>query len=99
MMAAVDFRHHEMVEWLIARGASVNARAEAQSRHTALHSAAWNGDLKMVKLLVSAGADTAALDEQYRGTPRGWAATSIEVSHNPACQDVVAFFESRGDPA
>jgi ankyrin repeat protein len=99
MMAAVDFRHHEMVEWLIARGASVNARAEAQSRHTALHSASWNGDLKMVKLLVSAGADTAALDEQYRGTPRGWAVTSIEVSHNPACHDVVAFFESRGDPA
>lgn len=99
MMAAVDFRHHEIVEWLLARGASVNARAEAQSRHTALHSAAWNGDLEMVQLLVGAGADTAALDEQYRGTPRGWAATSIEVSHNPACADVVRFFETRGDPA
>ena len=99
MMAAVDFRHHEMVEWLLARGGNVNARAEHQSRHTALHSAAWNGDLKMVQLLVAAGADTAALDEQYQGTPRGWAATSIEISHNPACRDVVAFFESRGDPA
>jgi ankyrin repeat protein len=99
LMAAVDFRHHTLVEWLLAHGASVNARADAQSRHTALHSAAWNGDLEMVKLLVAAGADTAALDDQYKGTPRGWAATSIEISHNPACHGVVAFFASRGDPA
>ena len=57
MVAAVDFSHHALVSWLLERGANVNARAEWGSRHTALHSAAWNGDLKMVTLLVEAGAD------------------------------------------
>ena len=49
LMGAVDFRHHALVAWLLARGANVAARAHAQSRHTALHSAAWNGDLEMVR--------------------------------------------------
>jgi ankyrin repeat protein len=96
MMAAVDFRHHGLVEWLLAHGANANARADARSRHTALHSAAWNGDLKMVRLLLGAGADPAARDDEHNGTPLGWATTSIEVSNNPACAEVAAFLE-RGE--
>ena len=80
MMAAVDFRHHALVEWLLERGANVNARADWGSRQTALHSAAWNGDLQMVTLLDRAGADRAARDEEHDGTPLGWAETSIEVT-------------------
>ena len=94
MMGAVDFKHHALVVWLLARGGNVNARSDAQSRHTALHSAAWNGDLEMVTLLVEAGADRFTRDAQYDGTPRGWAETSIEVTNNPACADVVAYFDS-----
>jgi hypothetical protein len=94
MMGAVDFSHHAVVEWLLAHGANVNARSDAESRHTALHSAAWNGDLEMVKLLVTAGADREAKDAQYDGTPRGWAETSIEVSNNPKCAAVVAYFDA-----
>ena len=45
----------------------------------------------MVKLLVAAGADRTARDAQYDGTPQGWAETSIEVSNNPKCADVVAY--------
>jgi hypothetical protein len=91
MMGAVGFRHHELAEWLLARGANVNARSDAPSRHTALHSAAWNGDLQMVKLLVGAGADVAALDDEHHETPRGWAETSIHVTNNPACRAVVEY--------
>jgi hypothetical protein len=91
MMGAVDFGHHALVEWLLARGGNANARAEAQSRQTALHSAAWNGDLRMVRLLVAAGADPAARDEEYDATPLGWAETAIVVTNNPKCADVVAF--------
>lgn len=91
MMAAVDFGHGDLVDWLVTKGAPVNARAEAQSRHTALHSAAWNGDLAMVKRLVAAGADIAALDEQYRNTPRGWAETAIGVTNNPRCRAVAEY--------
>jgi ankyrin repeat protein len=94
MMGAVDFGHHALVEWLLARGGNANARAEAQSRQTALHSAAWNGDLRMVRLLVAAGADPAARDEEYDATPVGWAETAVVVTNNPKCADVVAFLRA-----
>jgi ankyrin repeat protein len=94
MMGAVDFSHHALVEWLLARGGNVNARAEAQSRQTALHSAAWNGDLQMVQLLLAAGADPSARDEQYDGTPLGWAETAIVVANNPKCVDVAAYLRT-----
>ena len=88
MMGAVDFGHHALVEWLLAHGGNVNARSTAQSRQTALHSAAWNGDLPMVQLLVGAGADVAARDEEHNGTPRDWAAVAIDIENNPKCQGV-----------
>lgn len=98
MMGAVDFGHHALASWLIEKGASPNARAEAQSRQTALHSAAWNGDLDMVKLLVEAGADPQARDAQYDGTPLGWAETSVTVSNNPRCAEVAAWLASLPAP-
>jgi ankyrin repeat protein len=91
MMGAVEFRHHTLVEWLLAHGANVNARSREPSRHTALHAAAWNGDLRMVTLLVSAGADIAARDEEHQGTPRDWADTAIHITNNPACRGVVDY--------
>jgi len=94
MMAAVDFRHHALVEWLLARGADVNARAAAQSRQTALHSAAWNGDLRMVQMLVAAGADPSLLDEEHRTTPLVWAETSAEVTNNPKCIEVAEYLRT-----
>jgi ankyrin repeat protein len=95
LMAAVDFRHHALVEWLFARGANVNARAAAQSRQTALHSAAWNGDLRMVQMLVAAGADPSLLDEEHRTTPLVWAETSAEVTNNPKCSEVAEYLRTR----
>lgn len=94
MLAAVDSSHHEMVQWLLERGANVNARADAPSRHSALHSAAWNGDLKMTQLLVSASADVYARDDQYNATPLEWALTSVDVSNNPQCAKVAEYLKS-----
>jgi ankyrin repeat protein len=91
MMGAVDFGHQKLVEWLLARGGNVNARARSQSRHTALHSAAWNGDLPMARLLVDAGADVRARDEEHDGTPLDWARVAIEVTNNPKCRQVVEY--------
>lgn len=91
MMAAVDFGHHELVRWLLSQGANVNARATWGSQGTALHSAAWNGDLEMVKLLVAAGADVAARDVEHNNTPVGFARVAITVANNPKCNDVVDF--------
>jgi ankyrin repeat protein len=93
MMAAVDFKHDAIVDWLLERGANPNARSNAESRHTALHSAAWNGDLEMVKKLIGAGADRSARDQQYDATPLGWADTSIDVTNNAKCADVVSYLK------
>jgi ankyrin repeat protein len=94
LMAAVDFGHHELVRWLLSQGANVNAKAQA----TALHSAAWNGDLEMVKLLVAAGADVSARDAEHDNTPAGWAQVAITVSNNPKCQDVADYLRGLTRP-
>lgn len=95
LMGAVDFKHHSLVRWLLSQGADSNARSTAQSQHTALHSAAWNGDLPMVKLLVQAGADPSLRDRQYDATPQGWAETSVEVTSNAKCADVAEWLGQR----
>lgn len=96
LLAAVDFGHHDLVRWLLSMGAGANARAAAQSRQTALHNAAWNGDLDMVKLLVDAGADLHARDEEHNATPRGWAETAVTITNNPNCADVAAWLAAHG---
>jgi ankyrin repeat protein len=42
-------------------------------RTTPLHLAAYNGDLRMVRLLVDLGADPRRADPEYHSTPLGWA--------------------------
>jgi len=91
MIGAVDFGHHDLVVWLLEQGANVNARTDAQSHHTALHSAAWNSDLRMATLLVEAGADVNARDDQYHNTPAGWAKVAITVTNNPNAKDVADY--------
>jgi len=62
---------------------------ELHSAHgrTAMHEAAWAGDLDMVQLLVELGASTEARDPAYHATPLGWAA----YNHQPR---VVAYLVS-----
>jgi ankyrin repeat protein len=98
MMGAVDFGHHDLVSWLLSQGANANAHSDWGSQGTALHSAAWNGDLRMVKLLVEAGADITARDAEHNNTPAGWAKVAIEVTNNPDCQDVGDYLAGLKEP-
>jgi ankyrin repeat protein len=98
MMGAVDFSHYDLVTWLLAQGANVNARTDSGSGHTALHSAAWNGDLRMATLLVEAGADIHARDPEHNNTPAGWAKVAIEVTNNPDCKDVADYLAGLDTP-
>ena len=70
-------------------GFDVSGRHEGQ---TALHTAAWNGDLDLVGRLVSLGADLDARDDRYDGRPVDWAG---HAQHS----DVVSFLTEVGDPA
>jgi hypothetical protein len=40
---------------------------------TALHQAAWEGDLDRIRLLLDAGADSSITDRRFGSTPLGWA--------------------------
>jgi ankyrin repeat protein len=91
LIAAVDFGHHDLVQWLLDLGANPSARWSMGSQGTALHSAAWNGDLEMVQLLVAAGADIRALDREHNGTAEQFARVAIEVSNNPKCAEVAEY--------
>ncbi len=91
LLAAVEFGHRDLARWLIDRGANPNARSRIGSEGAALHSAAFEGDLEIVKLLVAAGADIRALDREYQGTPESWARAAIEITNNPQCEVVAEY--------
>lgn len=88
MLAAVDFEHVDIVVWLLENGADINARHSVGSKGTALHSAAWNGDVSMVECLLQHGASTTALDEEHQTTPLVWAQIALSVTNNKRCREV-----------
>jgi len=45
---------------------------------TAMHRAAWDGDLAMVKRLVSKGADVSNRDNPFNSTPLSWAQHNLQ---------------------
>jgi ankyrin repeat protein len=94
LLGAVDFGQHELAEWLLAQGADVNARSPRGSRGTALHSAAWAGDLRMARLLVTRGAALGARDAGHDNTPAGWARVAAQVTNKPTCRQVAEYLES-----
>ncbi len=93
LIGAVDFGHLDLVKWLLSRGANPGARSSIGSQSTALHSAAWEGNLPMVKLLVEAGADIHTRDREHHGTPADFARVAVDVSRNPACAAVAEYLE------
>lgn len=71
LYAAARNGHRDAVEYLLARGASVDAKGVFGG--AALHWAAINGHYGMVEFLVSRGANTGIRDARFDSTAEGWA--------------------------
>jgi ankyrin repeat protein len=67
---AVEANHPDGIRLMAELGFEVSGR----TRNTPLHSAAWNGNLVLVELLLELGADPNVRDAAYDGTPLDWAA-------------------------
>lgn len=70
LMVASRWSGPEMVDLLLALGARVEA---APRGVTALHYAAWGGWAENARRLGEAGAPLSPRDEEYGGSPLGWA--------------------------
>ncbi len=79
IVRASEYSSGRMVETLLRLGASANAiddtatSVDLTARYTALHAAAWQGNLAAVDVLLRHGADPRVRDGKYCSTPAGWA--------------------------
>ena len=70
---AADQDRFDAVRLMTELGFDVNAPKRRPHQQTALHGAAFNGNLAMVRYLVEHGADPGLEDCTFRATPLGWA--------------------------
>jgi ankyrin repeat protein len=68
---AAQAEDRDAVRLLLDAGWPVDARG--QHAATALHWAAWHGDVEMIRLLLARGAPLEAREHDYGGTPLSWA--------------------------
>jgi ankyrin repeat protein len=93
LIKAVEEGRLTMVRKMLAKGADANSRSTFGSKGTALHSAAWNGDLPMAKLLVAHAADVHALDEEHKVTAAHFARHALKVFDRQNCKAVAEYLE------
>lgn len=73
LRVAADKDRFDAVALMVELGFDVGAAIRYPHRQTALHGAAFHGNLPMVRLLVDHGADPAVEDCSFHATPAGWA--------------------------
>ena len=91
---AAKARQLAMVDYLLTRGLDVNARERGDNTY-AMHWAAANGDLAIVRRLADAGGDVVGAGDDHQLEVIGWA-SCWEGTDDDAHRAVVDFLISRG---
>ncbi len=79
IVRAAECASADVIEALVAAGADVNINDNPGTSidrtwgYTPLHSAGWHGNIGAVEVLMRHGANVAARETKYHGTPAGWA--------------------------
>jgi ankyrin repeat protein len=90
LLAAVHTGKVATVQALLERGADATARADMGQ--TSLH---LTGSAVIAQLLIDAGAEPTAVDDEHGTTPLTWARVGIDIQgDSPERQELVKFFES-----
>ena len=90
---AIEGKQMKVVQWLLEQGVDVNQPDEKGV--TALHNAAWEGNLPMVKLLVKQGANVHAEDDEYGATPAGWGQHAAQNFNRAGCLEVTGYLQKQ----
>jgi hypothetical protein len=69
---ACEFGRTEVVEFLLRNGVDASTKLRHHG-HTGLHWAAYGGQAATVRVLLAHKAPINPIDDQYQGTPLGWA--------------------------
>jgi ankyrin repeat protein len=80
---------------MVELGFDVNAADPYPHEQTALHGAAYNGNLELVRYLVEHDADLDIEDCSYHSTPAGWA----EHNEQQAVVDYFSFLDAESGPS
>lgn len=89
---ACVYGHRPVVEFLLAHGCSVNTKWDAT---TPLHSAAYGGQVELVRLLLDKGADMEALNE-YGGTVLGTTLWCLYNARKPGHAEIMEILIAAG---
>jgi ankyrin repeat protein len=95
LLQAVEQGRLADVRRMLRDGADANSRHPAGSEGTLLHTAAWNGDLAMARLLVKHGADAAVLDREHHVTAAHFARHALKVFDRKPCAAVAEFLDAQ----
>jgi len=82
LLAHAAFNHREAAALLMLR-LGFDPTAPGQDGGSALHAAAWVGNVSMIEALLARGVAVNALDPTHGSPPLGWAAFGSVHCHNP----------------
>jgi ankyrin repeat protein len=93
LKAAIEAQQEKIIRWILNTGKDIN-EPDAQGI-SPLHTAAWQGNLEIVKMLVKAGANLFDKDAEHDAMSAQWARHNLQTHNKKSCEAVAEFLEKQ----